>query len=92
MVMLDKSKASDVTAYTDRRLHPVRLGIGHLNRLLAANKGSATITTDRALLESVTATLEIFVEDFELSFGSKEDKKKTGSPAEASRVSQTRVS
>jgi len=89
MVMMDKSKVSDFTVYTDRRLHPVRLGIGHLNRLLAANKGSATITTDRALLESVTATLELFVEDFEQNFRLREEKK-TVTP-ETPRVAQTRV-
>jgi len=90
MVMMDK-KNVDLSAFTDRRLHPVRLGIGHLNRLLVANKGNATVTVDRALLESVTATMEIFVEEFESSYRPAKDEKKT-IVEQQPRVTQTRVS
>lgn len=91
MVMMDKPRSVDLPAFTDRRLHPVRLGIGHLNRLLVANKGNATVTVDRALLESVTATLEIFVEDFEMSYRPTKEEKKT-LVEQQPRVTQTRVS
>ena len=90
MVMMDKPKITDISAYTDRRLHPVRLAIGHLNRLLVANKGTSTMTVDRALLDSVTTTLEIFVEDFEINCKGAEDRK-AASTVDAPRVAQTRV-
>ncbi len=91
MVMMDRQKNVDLPAFTDRRLHPVRLGIGHLNRILVSNKGNATVTVDRALLESVTATLEIFVEDFEVSYRPAKEEKKT-LVEQQPRVTQTRVS
>jgi hypothetical protein len=87
MVMMEKTKITDIVAFTDRRLHPVRLAVGHLNRLLASNKGGASIAVDQALLESVTATLELFVEDFEASTQGREEKKSADTP----RVAQTRV-
>jgi len=87
MVMIEKTKITDIVAYTNRRLHPVRLAVGHLNRLLASNKGSASVAVDQALLESVTTTLELFVEDFEDSTRGREEKRATDTP----RVAQTRV-
>ncbi len=84
---MEKVSVSNVSSYTDRRLHPVRLAIGHLNRLLAANRGSASLSMDRSLLESVTATLEIFLEDFEANCVSSAEKKTVETP----RVTQTRI-
>jgi|GEM_PF-2941138 len=86
--MVEKAQATNISVHIDRHLHPVRLAIGHLSGVLKANRSSSTVTIDRAFLESVTATLEIFVENFETNFTASEEKKAVETP----RVSQTRVS
>lgn len=84
---MEKSKVTNIGAYTNRHLHPVKLAIGHLNRVLAANKGGGSVNMERELLESIAATIEIFVEDFETSCDAGDRKTTISEP----RVSQTRV-
>ncbi len=84
---MEKTKVSNIGDFTNRHLHPVRLAIGHLNRVLAANKGSSSVNLERELLESITATIEIFIEDFETNCDTTERKSTVNEP----RVSQTRV-
>ncbi|MFH1998585.1 MAG: hypothetical protein ABIK28_02840 [Planctomycetota bacterium] len=94
---MEKAVSGNLANFVDRRLHPVRLSIGHLNRLLENNKNNASINVNRELLVSITSTLEIFLEDFEDSCtGSKSsfDDRKTvdNKISETPRVTQTRVS
>lgn len=94
---MEKAVSGNVVNFVDRRLHPVRLSIGHLNKLLDSNKSNASVNVNRELLVSITATLEIFLEDFEDSCTSTKsgfDDRKTvdNKVSEAPRVTQTRVS
>ena len=93
---MEKAVSGNVTNYVDRRLHPVRLSIGHLNRLLESTRSGGSMSVSRDLIFSITSTLEIFLEDFErecLASSGKEEKKLVDSKAgESPRITQTRVS
>lgn len=82
-----------VANFVDRRLHPVRLSIGILSRLIEGNRGGVNVSINRDLLISIASTLEIFIEDFEKNcpvVASSEDKKEKA--ADGPRVTQSRVS
>ena len=92
---MEKSGSSNVLGFIDRRLHPVRLSVSHLNRLLEGTRSGGMLNINRDLLLSITSTLELFVEDFELNYAppSTEDKKtREKAPAEGPRITQSRVS
>ncbi len=54
-----------LTKYVERHLHPTRVSVSLLNHELELAKGSKDVTLNRELLESVVATLELFLEDFD---------------------------
>lgn len=92
---MEKAVSGNVGGYVDRRLHPVRLSIGHLNRLLEGSRSGSMVNVNRDLLYSITSTLELFIEDFEsncLSGSGGEEKKGSEKITESPRVTQTRVS
>ncbi len=93
---MEKTTSGNITGFVNRRLHPVRLGIGHLNRVLEGSRSGSMVNVNRDLIQSVTSTLEIFLEDFESkcleSGGLPEEKKSHEKLAETPRVTQTRVS
>lgn len=94
---MEKAVSGNVAGYVDRRLHPVRLSIGHLNRLLDGSKSGSVVSINRDLLFSITSTLELFIEDFETSAlgttpSSTEEKKGADKITESPRVTQTRIS
>jgi hypothetical protein len=92
---MEKAVSSNVTGFVDRRLHPVRLSISHLNRLLEGTRSGAMLNLNRDLLVSITSTLELFIEDFEKTYvpAPVEEKKTSGKEAaDSPRVTQTRVS
>ena len=86
--------ATNITQYIDRRLHPVRLSISHLNQILEGAKPGAMLSVNRDLLLSITSTLEIFLEDFEHQRGpaSGVEAKGAEKPVDSPRVTQSRVS
>jgi len=94
---MERTASGNMAGLVDRRLHPVRLSIGHLNKLLEGARSAGSISVDRDLLFSITSTLEIFVEDFEtqcLGKGSGSEEKRLTLDSKVSdspRVTQTRV-
>jgi len=93
---MEKAISGNVASLVDRRLHPVRLSIGHLNKVLEGARSSNQLSIDRDLLFSITSTLEIFVEDFENHIlGSRpaveEKRPLDGKMPDSPRVTQTRV-
>jgi hypothetical protein len=59
---------SMMSKYVEKRLHPTRVTVNLLHHELELAKGSKDITLDRELVESVVATLELFLEDFDSKF------------------------
>ena len=93
---MEKAVSGNIAAYVDRRLHPVRLSISHMNKLLEGTRSGSTVSINRDLLLSIASTIEIFMEDFEINcLGSSpgsEDKKAESKIGDSPRVTQTRVS
>ncbi|MBU0754355.1 MAG: hypothetical protein KJ645_04400 [Planctomycetes bacterium] len=91
---MEKTITGNMVDLIDRRLHPVRLGIGHLNKVIESSR-SGSVSVDRDLLFSIISTLEIFVEDFENQYlgnrGSEERKTVDSKLTDSPRVTQTRV-
>lgn len=60
----------DMTAerFVATRLHPLRVTLRLLDRELELAKGEE-VPLPRELLESVTRTLELFIGDFDVNFG-----------------------
>lgn len=56
-----------VEKFVSRRMHPVRVTVGLLNRELDGAKGDE-VAMDREMLESVINTLEIFIGDYDVNF------------------------
>jgi hypothetical protein len=91
---MEKAISGNVAGHIDRRLHPVRLGVGQLARALEGVRSGGTVTFDHDTLYSIVTTLEIFMEDFEtqcLGGPSAKDDKKADAKADSPRVTQTRV-
>lgn len=90
---MEKAATGNITSYIDRRLHPVRLSISHLNQILEGTKAGTALSINRDLLLSITSTLEIFLEDFELQRGPVSAAESKGADkADSPRVTQSRVS
>ena len=89
---MEKVASGNLVNFVDRRLHPVRLSVGLLNRLQEESKAGGTQNIPRELLQSITSTIEIFIEDFELNCLPPGDGKKGSDKADAPRVTQSRVS
>lgn len=92
---MEKAASGNIGVYVDRRLHPVRLSIGHLNKILEGTRPGTMLNVNRDLLYSIVSTLELFVEDFEancLGTGRGEEKKTVEKITETPRITQTRVS
>jgi hypothetical protein len=66
---------SVMAKYVERRLHPMRVTTNLLHHELELAKGNKDVTMDRELLESVLATLEIFLEDFDSRFRSQPEER-----------------
>ncbi len=64
----------DAGKYIDRRLHPVRLAIGLINHEIELAGGEPVVTIDRELLRSVVETTQLFVEDFDRTYGKMKEK------------------
>ncbi len=92
---MEKAVPGNVTVYINRRLHPVRLGIGHLNKLLEGTKSGTMLNVNRDLLVSIASTLELFIEDFEIYSGSDThpgyERKTSEKAGDTPRVTQSRV-
>jgi hypothetical protein len=89
---MEKAASGNVSNFVDRRLHPVRLSVGLLNRLLEDTKSGTPLNINRELLHSVTSTIELFIEDFEMNCMPPGDAKKGADKADSPRVTQSRVS
>ena len=92
---MEKAVPGNVVENVNRRLHPVRLSISHLNKILEGSKTGTMLNVNRDLLLSITSTMEIFLEDFEASYmpgGEASDTKSKDKVTEVPRVTQTRVS
>jgi hypothetical protein len=63
---LNKMEMS-VEKFVSRRLHPVRVVVNLLHREMEVSKGDE-IYMNRALLDSIVNTLEIFVGDYDVNF------------------------
>ena len=91
---MEKAVPGNITVNINRRLHPVRLGIGHLNKLLEGTKGGTMLNVNRDLLVSIASTLELFIEDFEIYAASDTpgyERKTSEKVADTPRVTQSRV-
>lgn len=64
----------DAAKYIDRRLHPVRVTLGLLNHELELAGGENVVTIDREVLRSVIETTQLFVEDFDRTYGKMKEK------------------
>jgi hypothetical protein len=93
---MEKAVSGNVAGFVDRRLHPVRLSISHLNRLLEGSRQGSVVNVNRDLLLSITSTIELFIEDFESNSlpgsSSTDEKKGHDKITESPRVTQTRIS
>jgi hypothetical protein len=91
---MEKAVSGNITGYIDRRLHGVRLGLSHLNKMLEGTRSGSTVSINRDLLVSISSTIEIFIEDFEVSClgASPAQEGKDAKSADSPRVTQTRVS
>lgn len=56
-----------VEKFVSRRLHPVRVVLNLLHREMEISKGDE-VYLNRAVLESIVSTLEIFVGDYDVNF------------------------
>ena len=91
---MEKAVVTNIGGYVDRRLHPVRLSIVHLNKILEGSRPGTMLNVNRDLLNSIVSTLELFVEDFEANCLGREEKKTVEKVTDTTtpRITQTRVS
>jgi hypothetical protein len=62
MIPPEKVSLSD---FVSRRLHPMKVSMAYLRHEVAHHSSGERTTLDRAELQSVIATMELFVEDYE---------------------------
>jgi hypothetical protein len=88
---MEKAASANLASYVDRRLHPVRLSVGLLNRLMEDAKGASALNVNRDLLFSISSTIELFIEDFEANCLPPGEARKGLDKTDTPRVTQTRV-
>lgn len=59
-----QSKGVSLDEFIFRKLQPVRILVNYLNHELALNEGE-TIHMDRAEVDNIISTLEIFIEEYD---------------------------
>ena len=88
---MEKVASGNLANFVDRRLHPVRLSVGLLNRLMEDATGGAALNVNRDLLFSISSTIELFIEDFEANCLPPGETRKGLEKSDSPRVTQTRV-